>query len=295
MRGHLAVAVAEPAGVRRVRRPRIGAAAGLLAVLVGGVLLAGPSAASAAETGTAGGFETLAALTPQPPGAERSRTALAGRTIVIDPGHQLGNHNFPAQINKLVPAGGFSKPCNTTGTATNGGYPEATFAFDVARRLRARLERLGATVVMTRSTNREDRWGPCVDVRGRAGNAVGADLKLSLHGDGSYAAGARGFHIIAPTDRAPWTHDIYGPSLRLAKVTRKALTDRGFVVANYIAGGDGLDLRSDLGTLNLSDVPTVMAELGNMRSATDAAVMTSPAGRARYARALTLAVRRYLR
>ncbi|UUZ57672.1 hypothetical protein [Nocardioides sp. B-3] len=54
-------------------------------------------------------------------------TPLAGTTIVIDPGHQLGNHNFPSRINRLVPAGGFDKPCNTTGTATNGGYPEATF------------------------------------------------------------------------------------------------------------------------------------------------------------------------
>ena len=71
---------------------------------------------------------------------------LSGRTVVIDPGHQLGNHRFPAQINRLVPAGGFEKPCNTTGTATNAGYPEATFAWQVARLLRHRLEALGATV-----------------------------------------------------------------------------------------------------------------------------------------------------
>ena len=57
---------------------------------------------------------------------------LGGRTIVIDPGHQLGNHNFPRQINRMVPAGGFKKPCNTTGTATDGGYPEATFTWQVS-------------------------------------------------------------------------------------------------------------------------------------------------------------------
>ena len=90
--------------------------------------------------------------------------------VVIDPGHQLGNHNYPRQINRQVPAGGFTKPCNTTGTATNGGYAEATFAWQVARLLKARLERLGATVRLTRHSNRQDRWGPCVDERGRAGN-----------------------------------------------------------------------------------------------------------------------------
>ena len=72
------------------------------------------------------------------------------------------------------------------------------------------------------------------------------------------------------------------------------LVRNDFSVANYIAGGDGLDVRSDLATLNLSDVPTVMVELGNMRDGGDAAVMTSATGQARYARALALAVRTYL-
>ncbi len=92
---------------------------------------------------------------------------LAGRVVVLDPGHQLGNHNFPSQINRPVPAGGFKKPCNTTGTATNGGYPEATFVWRVTKLLQARLEKLGATVRLTRTSNRQDRWGPCVDERGR--------------------------------------------------------------------------------------------------------------------------------
>ena len=227
--------------------------------------------------------------------AREDARPLAGRTVVIDPGHQLGNHNFPAQINRSVQAGGFAKPCNTTGTATDGGYPEATFAWQVSRSLRRSLESLGATVVMTRTTNREDRWGPCVDVRGRAGNRIDADLKVSVHADGSYAAGARGFHVIAPAERAPWTSDIHRTSLRLAGDVRTGLLAAGFPLANYIAGGDGLDFRSDLGTLNLSDVPTVMVELGNMKSAADARLMTTPEGRAAYATALARAVRLFLR
>ncbi|HEU5455820.1 MAG TPA: N-acetylmuramoyl-L-alanine amidase [Nocardioides sp.] len=220
---------------------------------------------------------------------------LAGRTIVIDPGHQLGNHNFPRKIARLVPAGGFKKPCNTTGTSTRGGYPEATFAWQVSQVLAARLRGLGADVIMTRHSNRQDRWGPCVDVRGRSGNRVGADLKVSVHGDGSSARGARGFHVIAPTNRRPWTSDIFRPSRRLARETRTALRGAGLPVANYTAGGDGLDFRSDLGTLNLADIPSVMVELGNMRSSRDARRMTSRAGRATYARALARAVVQHLR
>ena len=220
---------------------------------------------------------------------------LEGRVVVVDPGHQLGNHNFPAKINRPVPAGGFTKPCNTTGTATRGGYAEATFAWRVSLRLKAELEALGARVVLTRKVNSQKRWGPCVDRRGRAGNRIPADVKISVHGDGSYAAKARGFHVIAPTDRAPWTHDIYQPSRRLALLARSSLADKGVPRANYIAGGDGLDFRSDLGTLNLSNVPTVMVELGNMKNAADARLMTTAKGRAAYAAALARAVRLFLR
>jgi N-acetylmuramoyl-L-alanine amidase len=228
--------------------------------------------------------------------AESARAALplAGRTIVVDPGHQLGNHNYPREINRPVPAGGFSKPCNTTGTATNGGYPEATMVWRVSRLLRARLVDLGARVILTRSSNREDRWGPCVDARGRAGNQAGADLKISVHGDGSTAAGAYGFHVIAPTDRAGWTHDIYRSSKRLAVTTRDDLRTAGVPVSTYV-GSAGLDFRGDLGTLNLSNVPTVMVELGNMRNAGDARRMTTRSGRATYARALARATRHFLR
>jgi N-acetylmuramoyl-L-alanine amidase len=220
---------------------------------------------------------------------------LAGRTIVLDPGHQLGNHNFPRQTSRLVPAGGMRKPCNTTGTATVGGYPEATFVWQVSQLVAARLRGMGAHVILTRHSNRQDRWGPCVDVRGRAGNRVGADLKLSIHGDGSTGRGARGFHVIAPTNRRPWTHDIFRPSRRLAVETRAALRRVGLPVANYTAGGDGIDFRSDLGTLNLANIPTVMVELGNMRSPSDAHRMTSRKGRDTYARALARAVVNHLR
>lgn len=213
---------------------------------------------------------------------------LTGRLVVLDPGHQLGNQNFPRQVDRLVPDGrGGRKPCNTTGTATDAGLPEATFAWRVARLVEARLERLGAKVELTRTSNSLDAWGPCVDVRGRAGNRAKADLELSIHADGNLRRGARGFHVIAAPDRGR-------ASVRLARETRDVLVHRGLPAANYIAGGDGLDLRTDLATLNFSRVPTAMVELGNMRDRVDARRMTTGKGRTAYAAALTRAVLRYL-
>jgi N-acetylmuramoyl-L-alanine amidase len=231
---------------------------------------------------------------PDHPSPGRTSQPLAGRLVVLDPGHQLGNHNFPRRTNRLVPSGGFRKPCNTTGTATDRGYPEATFVWQVSRIVQRRLESLGARVLLTRHANSQRLWGPCVDVRGRAGNRVGADLKLSIHSDGSRSAGAHGFHVIAPADRRGWTHDVFRPSRLLALDLRSALRTGGFARANYVAGGDGLDVRGDLGTLNLSDVPVAMVELGNMRNAREARRMHSAPGRAAYAAALVAGVRRYL-
>ena len=266
----------------RLRLATAGVASALVSALGSTLALAPVTPALAAHDYAA---PTEDARTPLP---------LAGRLVVIDPGHQLGAHNFPRKINRLVPAGGFEKPCQTTGTSTDGGFPEATFNWRVARLLKHRLEALGAEVRMTRHSNSERRYGPCVDVRGRDGNKVHADLKISIHGDGTYAAGAHGFHVIAPTDRRPWTHDIFRSSRRLALDTRSALKGVGLTTATYINGGSGLDFRSDLATLNLSNVPTVLVELGNMRNPVDARRMTSRHGRATYARGLAHGVRRFL-
>ncbi|THJ02380.1 N-acetylmuramoyl-L-alanine amidase [Nocardioides sp.] len=222
---------------------------------------------------------------------------LAGKVIVLDPGHQLGNARFPREIDEPVDAGGFEKECNTTGTATNRGYPEATFVWQLAREVRRQLRRLGARVVLTRSTNSDAHWGPCVDERGRAGNpdrpGPTADVKLSLHADGLHDAGAHGFHVIRPGRLPGYTDDIAGASRVLALAVRDALVRARFQPSSY-RGTRGLDVRTDLGTLNLSDVPVVLVELGNMRNAAEAAVMSSAAGRDRYARALVRGVRAYL-
>lgn len=250
----------------------------LLALALAGCSGDGPRGA---REGTASESPTTTASpsTTSPP-----RPPLAGRTVVIDPGHQLGNAAHPAQVNAPVSGGGLTKPCNSTGTATDAGYPEATFNWAVATLLRRRLERLGAEVVLTRSSNSVAEWGPCVDDRGRA--AARGDLLVSIHADGSFAPGAHGFHVIwAPTVRG---------SQALARDLRAGLLAAGLAPATY-AGEAGLDSRSDLLTLNLAERPAVLVELGNMRDPGDAARMSSPAGRQRYVDGLVRGLRRHLR
>jgi len=237
----------------------------------------------------------IAALLPlllaAAPPAQSTPPPLTGRVVAIDPGHQLGNSRHLRQINRLVWVG-LRKPCNTTGAATNGGYPEATFTWQVSLALKARLEALGATVRLTRPANSLRLWGPCVDVRGRFGARVHADAEISVHGDGA-ASATHGFFVIRPGLRRGYTDDILAPSRAMAGTVRAGLVRAGLRPSTAY-GGDGLDVRRDLGTLNMADVPTVMVELGNMRNAGDARCMTSRRCRGRYASGLAAGVRDFL-
>lgn len=209
---------------------------------------------------------------------------------MVDPGHNGGNSSHLSRIQRHVNAGGFRKPCNTTGTATNAGYPEHAFAFNVAKKLRKKLRRRGASVVLTRDT--DHGVGPCVNKRGQVAANHHADLLLSIHGDGA-APSAHGFTVLRPARIRGYTVHTFKRSRRLAQTVAGAMAGHGFDRATYL-GGAGIDKRDDLGTLNRAETPAVMVEVGNMRNPADAHLMSRAKGRARIARALTAGITRYV-
>jgi N-acetylmuramoyl-L-alanine amidase len=217
--------------------------------------------------------------------------ALRGATIAIDPGHNGRNWAHPNEVNRLVDAGTLRKACDTTGTSTRSGYREPAFTFDVATRVRAILLAKGATVVLTRPSNAG--WGPCITERAAIGNRAHADAAVSIHADGGPASG-RGFHVIYPPSIRGLTDDIAKPSRCFALAMRRAYgAGTGLPRATYL-GGSGLSVRSDLGGLNLSDVPKVFVETANMRNGTDAALLESPVFRQRIAKAIAAGIERFL-
>jgi N-acetylmuramoyl-L-alanine amidase len=224
--------------------------------------------------------------------ASPGHAPLAGKTVAVDPGHNGGNYLHTAEIDRLVNAGTLRKACDTTGTESDDGYTEAAYSLDVALRLAHILRAEGAHVVLTRTTN--TGWGPCITERAAIGNRAHANAAISIHADGG-PPGGRGFEVIYPPSIPGLTDDIAAASHRLALAVRAAFAaGTGEPYATYV-GRDGLDVRSDLGGLNLSNVPKVFIETGNMRNAGDARRLESPVYREREAEALARGITAYLR
>jgi N-acetylmuramoyl-L-alanine amidase len=245
-----------------------------LAPIVAAILVAGSFAVASPGAGT----------------AQAAALPLAGVIIAVDPGHNGGNAAHSKEISRKVWSGTVWRPCATVGTTTVSGYPEHRFNFAVALRVKARLEALGATVYMTRTS--DTGVGPCVDVRGRFGTKVHARLTVAIHADGS-ASTHRGFYVMKPGIVHGYTDDIVASSGRLARAVRAGLLKAKVPIANYYTS-TGIKTRTDFATFNFSDIPVVMVELGNMKNAGDAARMKSASGRDRYAAGLVAGIRIFL-
>lgn len=217
--------------------------------------------------------------------------AASGRVVVIDPGHNGGNAQHTAEINRLVDIGNGLKACNTTGTETNDGYPEHAFTWDTALRVAARLRAAGVTVILTRPN--DTGWGPCSVDRAAIANRAHAAATVSIHADGG-PAGGRGFHVIEPALLPGLTDDISSASGRLGTDVHDALERDTPMPPSTYAGQNGYQLRSDLGGLNRADVPAIFVECGNMRNATDAPLLKTASFREQLAGAITDGILRFI-
>ena len=262
---------------------------GVLAVF--GLMVAGcsssTSTAPATPATTTTTTSTASSTTSKP---EPKKLPLAGKVVGIDPGHNGGDFKDPTFINHLVWNGREQEPCDTTGTATEDGYTEAEFNWNVASYLRSDLIAEGARVVMTRLSN--DGVGPCVTMRAEIIDRARADVAIDIHADGAAPTG-RGVTVLepvadGPNDKVIKSSERFGAIL-LARY--RALT--GMPASTYY-GVNGIKFRDDLAGLNLTTVPKVLIECGNMHNPTDAALLVKPAFQRLTALAFAQAITEFL-
>jgi N-acetylmuramoyl-L-alanine amidase len=215
---------------------------------------------------------------------------LTGKIVGIDPGHNGLNYTDPAYLNHQIWNGREWENCNTTGTQTASGYTEPKFNWNVATYLSADLRKDGAKVVLTRHNN--DGIGPCVNTRSFVLNRAHVNVAIDIHADGGPSWG-RGFTVLEPVADGP-NDKVIAPSLRFGSYVHAAfLADTPMRPADYY-GHDGYILRNDLAGLNLTTVPKVLIECGNMPNAQDAALLTTSKVQQQIAAALLAAIIRFL-
>jgi N-acetylmuramoyl-L-alanine amidase len=262
-----------------------------------------PVAAVAIAAPAAAGVDGMSGAHASAPTAPKARATAAaavanaalplkGKIVGIDPGHNGRNYTDPSYLNRQVFNGHNWEDCDTTGTHSNSGYTEALFNFRVAEYLRADLIRDGAKVVMTRTTN--NGIGPCVTTRSYIINEGHANVAVDIHADGA-APGDRGFSIIEPEHYSGLPNkNVITSSERLgADIKAAMLAGTPMPVSDYY-GVNGIIHRDDLAGLNLTKVPKILIEVGNMKNATDAKLETSAKFQQEVARALLAAIIKFL-
>jgi N-acetylmuramoyl-L-alanine amidase len=210
--------------------------------------------------------------------------------VGIDPGHNGRNYTDPSYLGRMVWNGRAWESCDTTGTATSSGYTEARFNFQVAGYLRADLIRDGARVVLTRDSN--NGIGPCVTTRSHIIDNAHANAAVDIHADGGPVNG-RGFAVLEPVADGP-NNAVIASSARLGADVRNAmLTGTKLPISGY-DGMNGIAPRDDLAGLNLTTVPKILIEVGNMQNATDAKMLTTAAFQQQVASVLLAAIVKFL-
>lgn len=183
---------------------------------------------------------------------------LAGKTIALDPGHNLKSGGGKCALN--------------TSYGPDQKTTEAALMWAVASKAAEQLRAQGAAVVLTRPDNAG--VGPCESERARIADAKKADLLISLHAD-------------AFTDRTRrGTYAQYASGTAYGEASRAAASDLLVEMSRF----SGLPVSTNAGVGGLQDSSTVMVlkrrtqgmavvlELGNILNADDFALLNSEGG-----------------
>jgi N-acetylmuramoyl-L-alanine amidase len=194
---------------------------------------------------------------------ERIRSAgpgLAGKVVVIDPGHGGADHGITAH-----------------------GLAESLVAEDLAARIEGRLAAVGARAYLTRGRLGEQELPPDEDARAQFANQTDADLVVSLHVDGHpnpHAQGIATFYY-GTTDGA--ARSPMGAAF--ARLVQREITARTDLV------DCGVDAKTwDL--LRRTRMPAVRLEVGYLTNSHDADRLRDAAFRDVVAEAVAVAVQR---
>ncbi len=189
--------------------------------------------------------------------------SLAGKLIVIDPGHGGRDTGASAEIQPDV-------------------Y-EKNITLAIARRVQTALTRNGATVVMTRT----DDSFPELESRPALANARHADYFISIHADSS----AIGRNTLAGT--TVYFHAQNSVCRLMASDIGRRISETSGISYNGVKS-DTIRFRTGFAVLRGSEMPAVLVETGYMNNDRDLATLRDDAGQQRIAEGITAGLRDFI-
>ncbi len=189
--------------------------------------------------------------------------SLAGKVIVVDPGH--GGKDDGAS------------------SGTSPDVYEKNITLSVARRLRDSLTANGATVIMTRSSD----YYLSPDDRPLIGNSRHADYFISIHADSS----AIGRNTLAGT--TVYFHAQNSVCRLMAADVGRRIAETSGISYNGVKS-DTIRFRTGFVVLRRSEMPAILVETGYMNSDRDLATLRDDAGQQRIAEGVTAGLRDFI-
>lgn len=189
----------------------------------------------------------------------RAGPTLAGKLVIVDPGHGGTDHGVPGQ------------PLH-----------EGQLMYDLASRVEGRLTATGSSAFLTRGPDHTDGVLGAAE-RAEFANAAGADLVVSLHVAAHHNPQAHGVATFY------WGSDRYGQHSAMGR----RFAD--LVQREICARTDLLDCRThavNLDLLRRTRMPAVRVEVGYLTNPGDATRLADPAFRDVVAEAIVVAVQR---
>lgn len=207
------------------------------------------------------------------------RLPLTGVKIGLDPGHQAHGNN---EKETVAPDSTQTKAKVTTGaTGVETRIPEYQTVLEIAFKLRDALQSQGAEVYMTRESHDVDISN---QERAKMMNALGVDLVLRIHCDGSENRGANGIGLYCSRSNAIAEESYRAAEAILPRVCEATGAKPHATVQNDNYTGQ-----------NWSEVPCIMVECGFLSNPTEDHLLNDPDYQWRLAAGLTDGIIDYIR
>lgn len=190
--------------------------------------------------------------------------SLAGKIIVIDPGHGGRDSGASADLHPF-------------------DVYEKNITLAIARRVQTLLTRNGATVIMTRT----DDSFPALESRPALANARHADYFISIHADSS----AIGRNTLAGT--TVYFHAQNSVCRLMASDIGRRISEASGISYNGVKS-DTIRFRTGFAVLRGCEMPAVLVETGYMNNDRDLATLRDDAGQQRIADGVTAGLRDFI-